>query len=207
MHFVEDSFTIVLLGDWSKFYIQPDWVANNVFESAEIEIGIQGFGLEVSILYKKGNIVFKPDQEKIVFSVTNIQNQTVELLSKYVNNFLQKACTPSFSAYGLNVDYSDNNDTLLASVFDSMSDSPAILGLGYQVDTKEIKRSLLKDDDNVIINMQYHLDQAKATIHFNEHHPCPSGPPTTIDVPSIQKFLEETHRIISGLGYIAEVDN
>lgn len=29
MHLVDGSVTVVLVGDWNKFYIKPDWVAGN----------------------------------------------------------------------------------------------------------------------------------------------------------------------------------
>ena len=36
MVFLNDSLTVVLVGDWNKLYIQPDWVANNIYETEEI---------------------------------------------------------------------------------------------------------------------------------------------------------------------------
>ena len=52
---MSDSITIVLLGDWNKFYIQPEWVATNVFESEEMEIGIEGQDAEFHISYRNCN--------------------------------------------------------------------------------------------------------------------------------------------------------
>ena len=36
MRLLDNSITIVILGDWNKMFIQPDWIAHNVFESEEI---------------------------------------------------------------------------------------------------------------------------------------------------------------------------
>ena len=40
MIFTRDSLTIVLLGDWNRFYLQPNWIAENVYEAEEIELGV-----------------------------------------------------------------------------------------------------------------------------------------------------------------------
>ena len=40
MVFINDSLTVVLIGDWNKLYIQPHWVASNIYEAEEIEIGL-----------------------------------------------------------------------------------------------------------------------------------------------------------------------
>ena len=35
MVFINDSLTVVLVGDWNKLYTQPDWMASNIFEAEE----------------------------------------------------------------------------------------------------------------------------------------------------------------------------
>ena len=44
MVFINDSLNVVLLGDWNQLYSQPDWIAENVFEKEEMEIGLSGQG-------------------------------------------------------------------------------------------------------------------------------------------------------------------
>ena len=40
MVFLNDSLTVVLVGDWNKLYIQPDWVANNIYD-----VGVKSFSI------------------------------------------------------------------------------------------------------------------------------------------------------------------
>lgn len=37
MHLVDGSVTVVLVGDWNKFYIKPDWVAGNICNGVQRE--------------------------------------------------------------------------------------------------------------------------------------------------------------------------
>lgn len=200
MHLINDSVSIVLLGDWNRLYIQPDWIADNVFECPEIEIGITGQGATFNVSYKKDKIVVKPRQEKVVFTTLDLQEESLQLLSKYVTNYLTKAHTPMLDAYGLNIDYVEQNDTILATVFDKMSDAEAILQMTYEIDTSQITRKLLKNGK--IINMKCQLEHTTTKIHFNEHHANPQE--VTIDTASIQNFIKETQDIVKGLGYEIE---
>lgn len=131
MHLVDGSVTVVLVGDWNKFYIKPDWVAGNIYENSEIEIGIEGQDTDFRISYRKDKVNIRPSQTKMVFSAADSQLDTLNLLTKCVNNFLQKAVTPAFSAFGLNVDYEDQENARLADVFDHMEDTELLLDLGY----------------------------------------------------------------------------
>ena len=67
--FLNDSLTVVLVGDWNKLYIQPDWVANNIYETEEIEIGVNGQGSDFSVSYRCDNVIISPDQGKVVFQL------------------------------------------------------------------------------------------------------------------------------------------
>ena len=199
-----DSITVVILGDWNRLFIQPDWVAGNVFETPEIEIGIEGAGSSFSVTYKKDMVLMKPTQSKVEFSIIGVQDETLKSLEKCINNYLKKAYTPVITAYGFNADYVDAEDTKLAEVFDTMSDADIVSDLGYEIKASEIKRSLIKDEK--IINMQCKIDHTITTIHFNEHHPNSDKIQVEISADKLRNFLEETKKIVEGLGYEIEVE-
>lgn len=109
MVLINDSLTIVLVGDWNRLYMQPEWVAGNVFESEELEIGVSGQGAELSVSYKKNSIIVSPGQSNTVFSVVNTDDEVLNNLCKYLNNFVEKAYTPQFPAYEINVDFVEDD--------------------------------------------------------------------------------------------------
>ena len=115
---LENSFTIVLNGDWNILYTQPDWLADNIFEKSEIEVGINGIGSHVNVLYKCGDIVINPSQSQVIFSVDNENDDNINQACKYVNNFLTKAYTPQLNAFGLNAVFEDSGE-IIASIFDN----------------------------------------------------------------------------------------
>ena len=204
MRLMTDSITTVLLGDWSKLYIQPEWVATHIFENPEIEVGIEGRDTEFHISYRYNGVIIKPSQDRIVLTAMNTEKETIENLSKCVNNYLKKAVTPSVFAYGLNIDFVDTEDMRYAAVLDSMSDATSIIELGYQIETSQISRTLFKNGK--IINMTCELIGSKTTMHFNEHFANPKADDLNVSAEIIFQFIDDAKQIISQLGYEIEGD-
>ena len=81
MVFVKDSLSVILLGDWNKLFIQPNWVAENIFERDEMEIGVNGQGSDFGISYRCNNVRILPEQSKIVFAITNMNKENLEYMA------------------------------------------------------------------------------------------------------------------------------
>lgn len=201
MFFLNDSLTVVLVGDWNKLYIQPDWIASNLFEKDEIEIGINGQGSDFSISYRVDSIVICPGQRNMIFSVMNTEDETLNNLCRCLNSFIEKAYTPQLFAYGLNADFVEEEGILFAEVLDSMSDTNAIVENGYEVVSTKVSR-VLKCDDR-IINMDSSLEIKELRVHFNEHHTSEEDKPN-FNIEGIKGFIKECNEILRGLGYEME---
>ena len=203
MVFINDSLTVVLIGDWNKLYIQPHWVANNIYEAEEIEIGVSGQGSDFEVSYRCDNVIISPSQEKVIFSVANTDRNTLEKLSQCVNNFLKEAYTPSLIAYGINGNFIDEDGSSFAEVLDGMSDTNQILDNGYEIVTATICRTLSKNGK--VINMDSKFENARLEISFNENHSNPKEKPI-FDFELLKGFIEECGEIVKGLGYELEGD-
>lgn len=201
MFFLNDSLTVVLVGDWNKLYIQPDWIASNIFENEEMEIGVIGQGADFSISYKRDGIIISPGQTNMTFSVINTDDETLNNLCRCLNSFIEKAYTPKLFAYGLNGDFVEEEGVLFAEVLDSMSDTNAIVENGYEVVSTKVSRVLKRDDR--IINMDSSLDIRELRVHFNEHHTSEEDKPN-FSIEGIKGFLKECDEILHGLGYEME---
>lgn len=203
MVFLNDSLTVVFVGDWNKLYIQPDWLASNIFEKNEIEIGVSGQGSDFSVSYRGDGIIISPGQTNMIFSAINTDNETLNNLCKCINNFVKKAPTPQLFAYGLNADFVEEDGILFAEVLDSMSDTNAIVKSGYEVISTKVSRTLKCNDR--IINMDSSLENKNLKVHFNEHHA--SGESIgDFSTEGVKKFIEECCEILHGLGYEMEGD-
>ena len=203
MVFINDSLTVVLVGDWNKLYTQPDWMASNIFETEEMEIGMNGAGAGFSISYRFSGVIISPNQRKMVFSVMDTEEETLGNLCRFLNNFIEKAYTPQLSAYGLNADFVEDDGILFAEVLDSMSDTGLLVENGYEVASTRVSRTLRCEDR--IINMDSSLEDHRLTVRFNGHHVLVEGKPD-FHIEYIKGFIEECRKILCGLGYEMEED-
>lgn len=203
MIFINDLLSVVLVGDWNKLYIQPDWLASNVFEKEEIEIGVTRRDTDFSVSYRKNGVVILPEQSNIVFSTANIEHETLNNLCCYLNNFIKKAHTPQPFAYGLNACFYEDNNIAFAETLDAMPDVRIIAESGYKIVSTEIIRTL-KNNDRVI-NINSALENSILKVYFNEHHGPEEAAPT-FSVEYIMSFIGECNKILHGLGYEIEGD-
>lgn len=203
MVFINDSLSVALIGDWNKLYIQPNWMAENVFEHEEIEIGVNGQGAEFTISYRCDDVTIVPEQSKIIFSISHNNREQMEYMSRCINNFLANAYTPTLFAYGINCDFIDDDASSFADILDSMSDTVPLVDNGYVIISTKIIRTIAKNGK--LLNMDSSIESSNIKIRFNEHHGNPEGFPTfSIDV--LQTFINECTEIVRGLGYELEGD-
>jgi len=204
MHLVSNSITVVLIGDWNKQYIQPEWVSKNIYENSEIEILVDVIGADICIYYRNDDVIIKPTQEKIIFTASNATKTNLTYMAKCISNFFTKAVNAIFKSYGFNAEYSDTEDLRFASVVDMLSDTRAIIELGYEVSSTTITRTLIEKDKH--INMTCSMNSGKTTIRFNEHHADADIKKPEINCDKLLNFISQTKDIIIGLGYEDEDD-
>lgn len=205
MIFVKDSFTIVLLGDWNKLYIQPDWVAQNVYERQEIEIGVNGQGTEFNVTYRCNEVIIAPTQSQVMFTACDVEIGTIDYIVNCVNNFLMKATTPILSAYGLNCEFVESDAAVLADVIDSISDNSTIIEQGYEINAAKISRTLIKDGG--ILNVEMIREGNGAKIHFNEHHGSATTEMPVISSAQVNSFISNCNGLVGAFGYDLEGDD
>lgn len=199
MNIVNNSLTIVLIADWNKLYTQPDWVANNIFCQPEMEIGIETQGSEFIVSYKCGSIVINPSQDKVIITAADIRKETIGFLIDCANNYIKKAIIPYFSAYGFNIDFVETESTLLSEIFDSISDSQAFIGLGYEIENSQIDRRIVKS--NKVMNVEFTQESNLSKIHFNEHYEETETQRIVLNCESIENFIGCAKEIAIELGF------
>lgn len=205
MKFLKDSLTIVLLGDWNKLYMHPQWIAENVYENKEIEIGVNGQGIDLNVTYRSNEVVIAPTQSQITMTALNVENITLMNLTKCLNNFLSKAVTPYLIAYGLNCEFFDEDSSIFANMIDSMEDSRVIIEKGYEIKSSKVMRSLIKD--GIVLNLETVMEGAGVKVHFNEHHGSRLAEMPSITIEQIKGFLKAAEEVVIALGYEIEEDD
>lgn len=199
MQIKKDSIAVVVNGDWNKLYIQPDWMARNVFEKEKIEIGINTLE-QMSIICKSDNVIIKLSQSQVVFSTQSYDKVSLQYLAKCVSNFIVKSFTPIVLSFGLNIEFIDDQDTFL-SYADSLWDYNGLIECGSEILTTNISRMIKLDD--TIYNIDYKYQKNELIVHINEHHDVNINKADFPDFTeeNIEQFVEKCWRIMTKIGY------
>lgn len=196
------SLTVVLLGDWNKMYIQPDWIAQKVYCQKEIELGVIGQGTDLTVNYRSDSIVIAPSQSQMTFTALNMNNDTIERMVSCVNNFLQNATTPILTAYGYNCEFVEDDCNQFADILDTIADNGKIIESGYEIINTKISRSLSKN--GTIFNLESSQDGNRTILHFNEHHGTAVTEMPIIEEENIKNFISSAKQLVQALGYDIE---
>lgn len=203
MYRKNDSLTFVINGDWNKLYIQPEWIAKNVFKVDTIEVTLMGKGNDIILSFKYQNVSITPSQSQVIFSISNITQENKEYLCFCVNNFIKDSYSPQIISYGLNSDYSDNGERF-AYTIDSMSDNQSIYEAGGEILSTEISRTI--NYKNQKYNVDSIMEGAEVTVHINEHHGTDIKKEELIAFNSdrLDMYLDNCWDLINALGYERE---
>lgn len=197
------TLTLVINGDWNKYYIQPEWIAKNVFHQTQIEMTVVGIGIDVSVSYRYNNISFTPSQNRIVFTLAKVDDNSLDLFCETIRAFFTQAFTPNIIAYGLNSDYIDSGD-VFAEELDRLSANSMLYDKGFEVVNSKINRILKYN--NKIFNVNCELIGSNLKVHINEHHEKETLKDNLISLSTeyINGYFEDCWKIVEALGYERE---
>ena len=197
MKIVNNSFSIVLLGDWSKLYIQPEWIAENIIPEKKIDLFVNGNGLDYKVSYKYKSVTIIPSQERFTIFADIGFTDAIDDCLEITNNIIKKAVTPFFIGYGFNCSYEDEDTSVFSELMDKIEDQFKIIQNGYQINNTTISRELKKDGK--ILNFVITVED-KVKLDFNEHHGQKFGNNLIISREDIKIFLNNCEIIVKTYG-------
>lgn len=202
MQVVDNSINVVLLGDWNRIYLSPAWLATELFQSAPVQILIEGVDDRATLTIIKDNIAIIPARDKFIFRCTSLTEDNVEKLTSCVDAFVKKAKVPVLSAYGFNLKYVDDESMILSQLFDDIKDRDVFLKNGYNIQENGLHRKIVRDD--IVINIEQSLEGSQEEISFNEHHEIANADTLTITGEAFMAFVQRTEGLLLDMGYSLE---
>lgn len=193
------SLTVILIGDWNKLYSQPEWIVKNVFDDNEMEITVEGAGMEFTISFKKNDIIVNSTPEKVIFSAEDVNNDTLNRLVGAINNFVSKANSAQKIEYGYNLQFLDEDRTVYYEILDSICDADRLSLNGIEVLNTKISRILRADEK--ILRVEFNEVDGKVIAFMNEHHQSWEH---ELVVKDIYEFMNISQKVLESMGYIFE---
>lgn len=169
MQIKPNSFEIILVGRWNPYILNPQWIAEHLFEhKAQVQIEFS-LNLDLPNRYKIHNVQITPTPEKVVFSSFDNSDESLLLMGRVAVKLCNILSHTPLMAIGVNFVYieSENKEGLYEKFGFDKND--AFSDDGWEVKTQGFSRFLVKGDYN--LNLKVSLDrQNNFNFGFNYHY-------------------------------------
>lgn len=169
MQIKPNSFEVVLVGRWNPYILNPQWIAENLFENkskVQIEFSLN---LDTPNRYKIDNVQITPTPDRVTFSSFDNSDESLILMGNVAVKLCNILSHTPLMAIGVNFAYIEaENKNDLFEKFGFDKNDPFSEG-GWQVKTQGFSRFLVKE--NYSLNFKVSLDrQNNFNFTFNYHY-------------------------------------
>ena len=105
MKYVEDSFSIMVVGKWNASILSPHWIGKTILEAEEVEVQVAVGDPKLPIRIKHDNVLISPSPDSLNISPlirSNLAFEKAEDVAFKITSLLQY--TPVV-AYGINFNF------------------------------------------------------------------------------------------------------
>ena len=204
MKYVDNSLSVVFVGDFNRKYISFEWLATTVFEENKIEMGVNVKDGLVAILYQTDSVIIIPNQKKITFQVKGLDKVKIGIFTKYIQKFTSSVPNELFTAYGINSNYSEDESLVIPQENDSLTSQKRLIKNGYDIINMTSIRQVSKDGK--VYNVTVSSDIHKTNININEDHQKIAEVPIEFDE-MLKRHFECCKEILGSFGFDLEESN
>lgn len=167
---------LIVLGAWNPSIIQPIWLRQQFPELIGKEFLVKYIGGTKSALqFDFGKIIFTSDNEKLIFTPKNIDDDTLRYISELSISIFKKLEHTPINAAGCNFVYKlDKNESF---VFEKGTNREALKKYYESVELREPLTSLIKHSFSLTdcqLNINY-LFATDTRISYNFHFKLPNS--------------------------------
>lgn len=163
---VIDSSNIVIVGNWNKYILSPDWIAKNVFMAEKIQVEFS-MNYDLPPRYTHENIRIVTDNDKVIFYALDHSDDALSKIEIMIKKLLGILVHTPVRAFGINFSYleethvADLSDLFLIGDNTKISDNKAVIS------NYTINRALDYKDSNFSFSMGYNLKDINFSFNFH----------------------------------------
>lgn len=165
--------SIVLLGNWNPFILNPNWVGKYIFKETKIEAEVL-VGPNLAFRFSALGATIVPTQDKVTIIAEASDKRSLEKIEELGQALLTELPYTPINAVGINhafVENAPSEDVLRLFLHPDESNFPD----GMPVESIELLRRLTGNGYKV--NFRVSMDQGNQEVHFhfNFHYPINSS--------------------------------
>lgn len=207
MKIIDGTWSLVTVGKWNKYILNPNWVGKNIFNEEKIRVEFPVNNPDMPPRYiSSDNIMFVPANHRISFIAQDPYND--EMLKKICNmnrKIIEILSHTPITAIGSNFGFEEKSEIFSQLELFKFFDSDLLTDNGYLPKISEIKRQFQLDSG--LLNLTIKYDEETVTFDCNFHYKV-SGAEDAIPILQedlILKNKEISFHILKNL-YKLEID-
>ena len=204
MRIVNNTFNIVIIGDWNDTYLEPRWLSEKVFMTDNFEIGLLGQGFNYKVQVNYGDFIYEPKENQVKIICTNVSEESIVRFEDICRSFFNEAFSPRIIAYGFNMQFEEDDTTSYSEIVDGIPIMNSLVENGAVIDATDIKTNLKYKD--APYNLTFSINTAdKLNMTFNSECRC-NCPSNEIDFDNnpISIFKSSCIELLNSCGYYLE---
>ena len=152
----ENSWTIVIAGNWNRMIFSPNWVGKKIFKAQEVEVRVP---LQITnpIVYKHEDITLGINEARVTIGMLALTDESIKHGEKIACMILQQLYHTPVSGIGVNFVFKETNPTKALNEALSHTDDSHIAN-DWDIKRQELFRRLIKDSR--ILNMSIMSDDS-----------------------------------------------
>ncbi len=161
----ENSWTIVIAGNWNRMIFSPNWVGKKIFNAKEVEVRVP---LQIAnpIVYKFEDITLSINEARVTIGMLVLSDDCLTHGENIACMILQQLYHTPVSGIGVNFGFREDKPTKALNDALSHTDDLHISSV-WDIKRQELVRSLIKDSQ--ILNMSIGSDNSGVEISANFH--------------------------------------
>ena len=169
MKIKEESFTIVLIGNWNRHILSPNWISKEIFLEDKITVEFS-LNLELPPRYTSptSHIRILPSSSNVTFVALGSDDSCLNKMEKMTQALLEKLPYTPIKAFGINFGYIESIEKSdLYNIF-KFSDTDRLGQERYLIKSSALQRSLIVEDR--VLNLNISTNDTEVSFDFNFHY-------------------------------------
>jgi hypothetical protein len=168
------DWTVVIPGSWNVAILNPNWVATELFQTAEVQVEIRILGPEFEFRYRHEQVTIVPRTSRVMFVMADDSATTLASVESTASRLLQLLPRTPVSAIGVNFGFTENEvPSALAEMF-SLLDDNALGDRQLEILETSISRKIPWRGERTL-KFRRTLKEGAVSFHLNFHKDVPGA--------------------------------
>lgn len=166
MKVIQDSWNIVLAGNWNVAIFSPHWLSKNLFHSDSITLEFPLVPGLPPRFTAEGVIIF-PSSDRVIFAPRTLTDELLTKTEKMACELLNLLQHTPITAVGVNFGFIEKEPTQELLVHFVDKDAALLADAGFEIIERTFARKLIYQGQQINLSTKIELNEIKVDLNFH----------------------------------------